>query len=110
MGRPLTPPVALIRSTAMWLPTRAVMPPAAAEPVKGWRHPILYGLAWPKAARQGAGTSRVAPRAPAPRALQPRKRRRVVLPDHHRSSAHRPAWRRSAIARTSTGILERTAS
>src|SRR5215472_8507237 len=101
MGRPLIPPAWLIRSTAIWVPTRAVIPPAAAEPVRGWRVPILYGFAWPKAARHGAGTKSVAPRAPAARALQPRKRRRVVRPDHHISRAHGASCHRSAIARAS---------
>src|SRR6188508_692698 len=61
MGRPLRPPALLMRSTAIWLPTRAVLPPAAAAPESGCSVPILYGLAWPKADRQGAGTTRLAP-------------------------------------------------
>ncbi len=35
------PPDLLIRSTAIWLPTSAVLPPAAAAPDRGWSEPIL---------------------------------------------------------------------
>src|SRR5213595_1201175 len=55
MGRPLMPPDLLMRSTAICVPTSAVLPPAAAAPESGCSVPILYGLAWPKAARHGAG-------------------------------------------------------
>src|SRR5258706_5252243 len=93
-GRPLIPPPLLMRSTAIIVPTSAVLPPEAAVPVSGCITPILYGLACPNAARQGAGTSIVAPSAPAVAAPRPRKLRRVVLPLHHRvrvqaSSCHR---------------------
>src|SRR6266853_1885122 len=43
---------------------------------------ILYGLAWPKAARHGAGTNMVAPSTPAP---HPTRRRRVTLPLYQNS-------------------------
>src|SRR5262245_2796239 len=79
-------------------PTSAVLPPAAATPVRGWSTPILYGLAWPKASRQGAGTSIAAPTAPAAVAERPRKRRRVVLPLHHMSLAQGSSCQRSAIS------------
>ncbi len=87
MGRPLIPPDLLMRSTAICTPTSAVLPPAAAVPESGWSVPILKGLAWPNAARHGAGTSMVAPSAPAAVAPTARKRRRVVLPLHHMSCA-----------------------
>src|SRR5215510_9286043 len=86
MGRPLTPPDLLMRSTAIWVPTRAVLPPAAPAPESGCSAPILYGLAWPKAACHGAGTSIVAPRAPALAAPYPINRRRVTLPRYQNSS------------------------
>src|SRR5260370_29139436 len=86
MGRPLTPPDLLMRSTAICTPTRAVLPPAAAVPDRGWRVPILYGLAWPNASRHGAGTSRPEPSAPAAAALRPSHRRRVILPRYPNSS------------------------
>src|SRR5512145_700839 len=78
-------------------PTSAVFPPAAATPVRGWITPILYGLAWPKASRQGGGTSIVAPTAPAAAAERPRKRRRVALPLHHMSLAQGSLCQRSTI-------------
>src|SRR5580704_1849923 len=62
------------------MPTRAVLPPTAAPPESGCRLPILYGLAAPKAVRHGAGTSIIAPSAPAPLAVHPIRRRRVTLP------------------------------
>src|ERR1700730_8013584 len=80
MGRPLTPPDLLMRSTAICTPTSAVFPPAAAKPDSGCSVPILYGLAWPNAGRHGAGTSIMAPGAPAALALHPMRRRRVSLP------------------------------
>src|SRR5229473_6963964 len=86
IGRPLIPPDLLMRSTAIWVPTRAVLPPAAADPESGCKVPILYGLAWPNAACHGAGTSMVAPSAPAPAALHPISRRRVTLPRYQNSS------------------------
>src|SRR5215475_3152443 len=97
MDRPLTPPDLLIRSTAIWVPTRAVFPPAAPVPERGWRTPTLYGLAWPKASRQGAGTSIVAPIAPAAVAESARNLRRVVLPLHHISFAKAWSCHRSVI-------------
>src|SRR2546428_13181599 len=74
-GRPLMPPARLMRSTASWVPTRAVLPPAAAAPDSGCMVPILYGLAWPNASRQGGGTSMVAPGAPAAAAKLGKRRR-----------------------------------
>jgi hypothetical protein len=59
------------------------LPPAAPAPESGCSVPILYGLAWPNAARHGAGTSMVAPIAPAP---YPTNRRRVTLPLYQNSS------------------------
>src|SRR5688572_27478832 len=87
MGRPLTPPPLLIRSTAIWMPTSAVLPPAAAVPDRGWSEPSLKGLACPKAAFHGAGTSMEAPSAPAAAAPRPRRCRRVTLPLYQKSSA-----------------------
>src|SRR5581483_3229478 len=84
-GRPLMPPFLLIRSAAICRPTTAVFPPAAPAPESGCSEPILNGLAAPKAARQGAGTSIMAPMAPPP---QPMMRRRVALPRYQMSSAH----------------------
>src|SRR5207237_7458550 len=97
-GRPLIPPDLLMRSAASWVPTNAVLPPAAAAPVSGCRTPILYGLAWPNASRHGAGTRMVAPSAPAAVADRPRNRRRVVLPLHHMSLVHGSFCQRSAMA------------
>src|SRR5215468_10148907 len=105
MGRPLMPPALLIRSTAISTPTRAVLPPAAAVPDRGCIVPILYGLAWPKAARHGAGTSMLAPRAPAAVADSPSRRRRVVLPLHQRSFAHGSSCHRSAMRSSSESSL-----
>src|SRR5947209_14803028 len=97
MGRPLTPPDLLIRSTAISVPTSAVFPPAAPAPDSGWRTPTLYGLACPNASRHGAGTSTVAPRAPAAVDESVRNLRRVVLPLHHMSFAQASSCQRSAI-------------
>src|SRR3990170_4476698 len=85
--RPLTPPDLLARSTAIWVPTSAVLPPAAAAPLSGWSVPIFRGLAWPKASRHGAGTSMLAPRAPAVAAPTPSSRRRVTLPLYQKPSS-----------------------
>src|SRR5262245_27831123 len=98
MGRPLSPPDVLMRSTAISTPTSAVLPPAAAVPESGCRVPTLYGLPWPNASRHGAGTSTVAPRAPAAVAERPRNRRRVVLPLHHMSFAQTSSCQCSDIA------------
>src|SRR5262249_49632548 len=97
MGRPLTPPDLLMRSTAIWVPTSAVLPPAAPVPESGWSTPTLYGLAWPNASRPGAGTRIVAPRAPAAADVSARNLRRVVLPLHHMSFAQGSSCHRSAI-------------
>src|SRR5947209_19580559 len=97
MGRPLTPPDLLIRSTAICVPTSAVLPPAAPVPESGWRTPTLYGLACPNASRHGAGTSTVAPRAPAVADESARNLRRVVLPLHHMFFAQASSCQRSAI-------------
>ena len=102
IDRPLMPPLLLMRSTAICTPTSAVLPPDAAVPDRGWRVPILKGLACPKAARHGAGTSIVAPSAPAAPADSPRKRRRVVLPLHHMSRAQASSCHRSAIVASSS--------
>src|SRR5437762_13310969 len=98
MGRPLMPPDLLMRSAPSCVPTSAVLPPAAAEPVSGCRTPTLYGLAWPNASRHGAGTRMVAPSAPAAVADRPRNRRRVVLPLHHMSLVQGSFCQRSAMA------------
>src|SRR6266480_2955863 len=97
MGRPLSPPDLLMRSTAIWVPTSAVLPPAAAVPESGWSAPTLKGFACPNAARHGAGTSIVAPTAPAATAPSPRNVRRVVLPLHHMSFAQGSSCQRSVI-------------
>src|SRR5713101_4999105 len=101
MGRPLTPPDLLIRSTAISVPTSAVFPPAAPVPESGWRTPTLYGLACPNASRHGAGTSTVAPRAPAAADESARNFRRLVLPLHHMSFAQASSCQRSAIGLSS---------
>src|SRR5262249_44492817 len=75
-GRPLMPPDLLMRSTAISTPTSAVLPPAAPAPESGCMLPILYGLAWPKAARHGARSNIAPPRPPPP---HPTSRRRVTL-------------------------------
>src|SRR5262245_29358795 len=67
--------------------------------------PILYGLAWPKATRQGGGTSMLAPRAPAAAAESPTKRRRVVLPLHHISRAHASSCQPSLMSPSWTSSL-----
>ena len=95
------PPRLLIRSTAICMPTSAVLPPAAAVPDSGWSVPILKGFAWPNASRQGAGTSMVAPSAPAASRPAPRKRRRVVFPLHQMSSAHASLCHRSVMVGSS---------
>src|SRR5687767_12840815 len=97
MGRPLMPPALLMRSTAICVPTSAVMPPAAAAPVSGCIDPTLYALACPNASRHGAGTSMLAPTAPAAVAERPRNRLRLVLPLYHMSFAHGESCHRSAI-------------
>src|SRR6185437_15411236 len=94
-GRPLIPPLLLMRSTAICKPTSAVFPPSAAAPDRGWSEPILYGAAAPNAARHGAGTSINAPIAPPP---QPTKVRRVTLPLYQKSSAHFSSFHFSDIA------------
>src|SRR5215468_10199420 len=102
MGRPLIPPVLLMWSTAIWVPTSAVLPPAAAVPDRGCMVPILYALAWPNALRHHAGTATVAPRAPAAAAPKPRKRRRLVFPLYQNDSAwvHCSSCQRSAMGST----------
>src|SRR5712691_6737160 len=98
MGRPLSPPVLLMRSTAIWVPTSAVLPPAAAVPESGWSTPILYGLACPNASRHGSGINIAAPRAPAAVAERPRNLRRDVFPRHQISFAQGSSCHRSAIS------------
>src|SRR5215469_13474157 len=73
------PPALLMRSTAIWTPTSAVLPMIAAEPESGCIVPILYGLAAAKAARHGAANI-VAPNPAAPVAAEWSMRRRVILP------------------------------
>src|SRR5262245_35052057 len=97
MGRPLTPPDLLMRSTAIWVPTSAVLPPAAPVPESGWSTPTWSGWPWPNASRHGAGTRIVAPRAPAVADASARNLRRVVLPLHHMSFAQGSSCHRSAI-------------
>jgi len=70
------------------------LPPAAPAPDSGCSEPILYGLAAPNAARQGSGTSIMAPIAPAP---QPTNRRRVSLPRYQMFSAHLSCFHFSVI-------------
>src|SRR2546428_11996603 len=101
MGRPLTPPDLLIRSTAISVPTSAVFPPAAPVPESGWRTPTLYGLVCPNASRHGAGSSTVAPRAPAAADESARNFRRLVLPPPHMSFAPASSCQRSAIGLSS---------
>src|SRR6478752_2748798 len=95
IGRPLTPPMPLMRSTAICTPTSAVLPPAAPAPDSGLIAPTLYGFAWPNAARHGAGTSINAPIAPPP---QPTTRRRVTLPLYQKSCAQTSSFHFSVIA------------
>src|SRR5580658_4732060 len=101
IGRPLMPPEALMRSAAICRPTTAVLPPAAPGPDSGCSEPILYGLAAPKAARHGAGTSIIAPIAPPP---QPTRVRRVTLPRYQMSSAHFSSCHFSVIGSPPTGV------
>src|SRR2546425_9379836 len=86
-----------MRSTAIWVPTSAVLPPAAPVPESGWSTPTLYGFAWPKAWRHGVGTSIVAPTAPAAADESARNFRRVVLPLHHMCAAQASSCQRSTI-------------
>src|SRR5215471_12309678 len=97
IGRPLTPPDALILSTAICRPTSAVLPPAAPAPDSGCNEPTLKGAAAPNAARHGAGTRMVAPRTPPP---QPTTVRRVTLPLYQRSRPHSSPFHFSVIAST----------
>src|SRR5271169_6893268 len=97
-GRPLTPPLLLMRSTAICRPTTAVLPPAAPAPDSGCSEPTLNALAAPKAARHGAGTSIMAPIAPPP---QPTRVRRVTLPRYQMSSAHFSSCHFSVIRKSS---------
>jgi hypothetical protein len=79
-GRTPPAPDLLIRSTAISMPTSAVLPPEAPVPVSGCYVPILYGLASPKAARHDAEASIGAPNPMAlPAALNRSSRRRVSL-------------------------------
>src|SRR6266566_5556322 len=100
IGRPLMPPDLLMRSTAICVPTSAVLPPAAAAPESGCSVPTLYGLAWPKAACHGAGTSMLAPSAPAA-APYPINRRRVTLPRYQNSSLQSCVFALSVIVSSS---------
>src|SRR6266540_3278323 len=97
-----------MRSTAICTPTRADLPPAAAAPESGCSVPILYGLAWPKAACHGAGTSMVAPSAPAAAEPYPINRRRVTLPRYQNSSLQSCVFASSVIVCSSqVGLLWR---
>src|ERR1700756_34529 len=55
IGRPLMPPDLLMRSTAICVPTSAVLPPAAAAPESGCSVPTLYGFGRAEAGRPRAG-------------------------------------------------------
>src|SRR5260370_1099566 len=100
-GRPLMPPDLLMRSTAISTPTSAVLPPAAPAPESGCMVPSLYGLAWPKAARHGAGTNMAAPSTPPP---HPTRRRRVTLPLYQNSHELSWSFQSLAIVRSSLWI------
>src|SRR6516165_7673263 len=100
IGRPLTPDL-LMRSTAICTPTSAVLPPAAPAPESGCSVPILYGLAWPNAACHGAGTSMVAPSAPAAAEVYPISLRRVTLPRYQNASPQSCVFASSVIVRSS---------
>src|SRR5262249_50248857 len=101
MGRPLMPPDLLMRSTAIWVPTSAVLPPAAAAPESGCSVPILYGLACPKAACPGAGTRMLARSAPAAAEPYPINRRRVTLPRYQNASLQSCVFASSVIVSSS---------
>src|SRR6266481_2176303 len=101
IGRPLTPPDLLMRSTAICTPTSAVLPPAAPAPESGCSVPILYGLACPKAACHGAGTSMLAPSAPAAAEPYPINRRRVTLPRYQNASLQSCVFASSVIVSSS---------
>src|ERR1700758_3422054 len=101
IGRPLMPPDLLMRSTAICVPTSAVLPPAAAAPESGCSVPILYGLACPKAACHGAGTSMLAPSAPAAAEPYPINRRRVTLPRYQNASLQFCVFASSVIVSSS---------
>src|SRR5499427_4351778 len=100
-GRPLMPPDLLMRSTAIWTPTSAVLPPAAPAPDSGCSVPILYGLACPNAASHGAGTSMLAPSAPAAAEPYPINRRRVTLPRYQNASLQSCVFALSVIVSSS---------
>src|SRR5881394_3951972 len=104
-GRPLMPPVALARSTAICTPTSAVLPPAAAVPDSGCSVPILYGRAWPNASRHGAGTSIAVPRALAAVDESARNFRRVVLPLHHMDLAQDSSCQRPVMPASLGSLL-----
>src|SRR6266403_3090792 len=93
-----------MQSTAIGVPTSAVLPPAAPVPESGWSTPTLNGLAWPNASRQGAGTSIVAPRAPAVADDNAMNLRRVVLPLHHMFFAQASSCHRSRIECSSLAV------
>src|SRR5262245_30532371 len=95
------PPDLLMRSTAICTPTRADLPPAAAAPESGCSVPILYGLACPKAACHGAGTSMLAPSAPAAAEPYPINRRRVTLPRYQNASLQSCVFALSVIVSSS---------
>src|ERR1700719_3661293 len=99
------PPDLLMRSTAIWVPISAVCPPPAAAPESGGSVPILNGLAWPKAPRHGAGTSMVAPSAPAAAAPYPTSRRRVSLPLYQNCSPQSEDVLSSVIACSSQVLV-----
>src|ERR1700730_10769345 len=65
------PPALLMRSTAIWTPTSAVLPMIAAAPDSGCMVPIRYGLLWASANRSGSGGRLVAP-SPSLLAASPR--------------------------------------
>src|SRR6516225_7428837 len=82
-------------------PTSAVLPPAAPAPESGCSVPILYGLAWPNAACHGAGTSTVAPSAPAAAEVYPISLRRVTLPRYQNASPQSCVFASSVIVGSS---------
>src|SRR6516165_9871356 len=95
------PTSGLDSSSAICTPTSAVLPPAAPAPESGCSVPILYGLAWPNAACHGAGTSMVAPSAPAAAEVYPISLRRVTLPRYQNASPQSCVFASSVIVGSS---------
>src|SRR5262249_9259512 len=101
IGRPLMRRNWLMRSPASGTPPAAVWPPAAPAPDSGCSLPILYGLACPKAPCHGAGTSMLAPSAPAAAEPYPINRRRVTLPRYQNASLQSCVFALSVIVSSS---------